>query len=284
MNAAPNGAVAFDDTATLATALQAAGYRTGLMGKYLNDYDKLWTSGQAPYVPPGWDDWRVFQVTRNYGYTLIENGASVAYGYNSTSYATDVLRAKAVQFIDDSVAAAQPFFLTLSVYSPHTPAQPATRHVGSFAGLLPFRPPSYNEADVSDKPSWFSAYGLFPATKMAETDAVRIGQLEMLQSVDEAVGGNAALGITGVMDALRAHQIQDQTIVIFMSDNGFLWGEHRLRAKPYAYDEDLRVPMLVRYPRLVPLARVEDGVALTIDVAPTVAELAGAPSPGRSTA
>jgi N-acetylglucosamine-6-sulfatase len=119
-----------------------------------------------------------------------------------------------------------------------------------------------------------------PLQDSNDLDQVRIDQLEMLQAVDEAVGGTAASdNITGVMEHLRNEGVADNTIVVFFSDNGWLWGEHRLRAKNQPYEESIRSPMLVRYPKLVPLPRVDLNFALNIDLAPTFAELAGAGVP-----
>jgi arylsulfatase A-like enzyme len=113
----------------------------------------------------------------------------------------------------------------------------------------------------------------------AELDQVRIDQLEMLQAVDEAVGGSAVHGIVGLMEHLRALGVERDTLVVFFSDNGWHWGEHRTRGKNKPYEESIRSPMLVFYPRLAPLPRVEDRFALNIDLAPTFAELAGAEVP-----
>jgi arylsulfatase A-like enzyme len=290
-NGAPTNALAFDDSATIATAMQAAGYRTGFVGKYVNGYDQLWVNGSTPYMPPGWDDWRVFRVPRHFDYKLVENGVVVAYTTQPSDYATDVLRAKASSFIDDSVAAGAPFFLVLAMYAPNSPAaiaaqSPAPRHIGAFAGLAPFRPTSYNEPDLSDKPAWLQSFPSLTQAQQDAQDTYRRAQLEMLLAVDEAVGGSATYGIEGVMDTLRVHGVEDDTFVAFVSDNGVFWGEHRFLEKYRTYDENLRVPLFVRYPRLAPLPRTEDDIVLNIDLAPTIAELAGAtlsgPADGRS--
>jgi len=195
-----------------------------------------------------------------------------SYGSADTDYSTDVLREKAKVFISDSVAAGEPFFLYLAFKAPHLPQIPAPRHEGLFQSAPPWRPPSYNEVDVSDKPTWLQ--GQAPQDS-ADLDRVRIDQLEMLQAVDEAIGGNPAYGITGIMEHLRTLGVADDTIVVYFSDNGWLWGEHRLRAKNQPYEESIRAPMLVRYPRLAPLPRIETRFALNVDFASTFAELVG---------
>jgi N-acetylglucosamine-6-sulfatase len=285
-NAGDNGgADDFDDSVSIGTILQSAGYRTGFHGKYMNGYQQLWTDPAPPYVPPGWNDWQVFKQVRYFDYTMIENGAEVYYGFAEDDYSTDVLRKKAIQFIDDSVDhhPGQPFFLHLSFKAPHGPfnppdAGPAPRHDGMFAGLAPWRPASHNEPDVSDKPTWVKNTPPLTAMEIANLDNVRIRQLEMLQAVDEAIGGSTTYGITGIMQHLRNRGIADNTIVIYFSDNGWHWGEHRYRAKNKPYEESIRAPMFVYYPKLVPLPRVESKFALNIDFCPTFAELALRPT------
>jgi arylsulfatase A-like enzyme len=271
------GADDFDDTKSIAIWLQNAGYRTSLIGKYLNGYAQLWTSPNPPYVPPGWSEWHGMKNVAFFDYTIVEpdgNGGytEVDYGNAATDYSTDVLREKAKTFISDSVALGEPFFLYLAFKAPHLPQIPAPRHDGLFQNIPPWRPPSYNEPDVTDKPSWIQNRA--PEDSVA-LDQIRIDQLEMLQAVDEAIGGSTTFGITGIMEHLRNLGVADDTLVVFFADNGWYWGEHRLRAKNNPYEEAIRAPMLVRYPRLVPLPRRDSRFALNIDLAPTFAELAG---------
>lgn len=260
------GAGAFDDGVTLATKLQDAGYRTGLVGKYLNGYDLL-----SPYIPPGWDDWRVFVDPKYYNYDLNENGVLAHYGGAPSDYSTDVLKAKATSFISTSVSQGKPFFLFFSPNAPHGPYTPAPRHEGLFNGLPLWRPPNYNEPDVSDKPPWVKALAKLTAAQRAQIDQVRIDQMETLQAVDEAVGA--------IMQTLRDNGVDGNTLVIFSGDNGLAWGEHRRVGKECPYDECMRVPMIVRYPPLVPTARQDSRFVLNIDFFPTMLELAGLPIP-----
>ena len=268
------GADDFDDSSTLATWLQGAGYRTSLIGKYLNGYPQLWTAPEPPYAPPGWTEWRGARRVSHFDPILVEPDGMGGYVENTYTgeYFSDLLREKAKTFISDSVAAGEPFFLYLSFKAPHLPQEPATRHEGLFQSIPAWRPPSYNEADVSDKPAWVQA---LPLQNSAQLDQIRIDQLEMLQAVDEAIGGNPAFGIVGIMEHLRNLGVADNTIVVFFADNGWYWGEHRLRAKNNPYEEAIRSPMFVRYPALAPLKRSETKFALNIDLAPTFAELAG---------
>jgi N-acetylglucosamine-6-sulfatase len=273
------GADDLDDSSTIATWLQGAGYRTALFGKYLNGYPQLWDAAtEPPYVPPGWTEWRGARRVSHFDPIFVEpDGLG---GYHEVTYTggyfSDLLREFAKTFISQSVAAGEPFFLYLSFKAPHLPQEPATRHEGMFQSIPPWRPPSYNETDVSDKPAWVQA---LPLQNSAQLDQIRIDQLEMLQAVDEAIGGNPAFGIVGIMEHLRSLGIADNTIVVYFADNGWYWGEHRLRAKNNPYEEAIRSPMFVRYPPLAPLKRTEDKFALNIDLAPTFAELAGAGVP-----
>jgi N-acetylglucosamine-6-sulfatase len=272
------GADDFADAQSIAVWLHDAGYRTSLIGKYLNGYQALWNiNTEPPYVPPGWSTWQGLRKVSYFDEIFVEPDGmggytTVQYGSSDADYVTDVMREKAKDFISEAVAASQPFFLYLSFKAPHLPQIPAPRHDGLFQGIPPWRPPSYNEADVSDKPQWVQ--NLAPQDS-ADLDQIRIDQLEMLQAVDEAIGGNPAYGIVGIMEHLRALGIADDTIVVFFSDNGWFWGEHRLRAKNNPYEEAIRSPMFVRYPKLAPLPRTDDRFALNIDLAPTFAELAG---------
>ena len=263
-----------NESQTVGTLLQAAGYRTGFIGKYLNGYNLLWPDPLTPYVPVGWTVWGAFRNVAYYNYGLVENGVRVNYGNTEAEYSTDVLREKAKQFITDSVVAGQPFFLYLAFKTPHGPWVPAPRHVGKFAGLAPWRPASHNEPDVSDKPTWVQNTPQLDATEVADLDAIRIAQLEMLQAVDEAIGGSTTYGITGIMQHLRDLGIADNTMVVYFSDNGWHWGEHRYQAKNKPYEEAIRAPMLIRYPKLAPLPRSESQFAMNIDFCPTFVELA----------
>jgi N-acetylglucosamine-6-sulfatase len=279
------GADDFDDSSCLPVWLQAAGYRTSLIGKYLNGYGALWNHmTQPPYVPPGWNVWQGLRKVSYFNEIFVEPDGmggyhEVQYGSAETDYVTDVMREKAKAFITESVGLGQPFFLYLAFKAPHLPQIPAPRHDGKFQGITPWRPPSWNEADVSDKPTWVQNTPLMTPAEQADLDQIRIDQLEMVQAVDEAIGGSTTYGITGIMETLRNLGVADNTIVVFFSDNGWQWGEHRMRAKNKPYEESIRSPMLVYYPKLAPLPRKDSHFALNVDLAPTFAELAGAGVP-----
>jgi N-acetylglucosamine-6-sulfatase len=264
---ADGGFMAFDDSSTLPVWLKAAGYHTGIYGKYINGYGPA-----TPYQAPGWDEWHVFKDVAYFNYTLVENGVENAFGSADTDYSTDVLRDKAVQFIHDSAGGA-PFFLYFAPKAPHAPATPAPRHVGSFSGIPPWRPPNYNEADATDKPAWVQAITPWTPTMQANHDNFNQKQLESLQAVDEA--------IAALLQALQDTGQDQNTMIVFASDNGYSWGSHRWEPKQCPYEECMRVPLVVRYAPLAPLPRTESGFGLNIDHGETIAELAGAtPDPG----
>jgi N-acetylglucosamine-6-sulfatase len=261
----------FDDSSTIATWLQARGYRTGLIGKYLNRYD-------GAYIPPGWDRWVAFSgKTAYFGYKLNVDGTLVPFGDATDEYSTDVLGRAAADFIR---SASGPLFLHFSPFAPHSlpgngrQTRPAPRHEGAFAGIEPWRPPSYNERDISDKPPWLQRFAPLPLTpeEQAAGDAYRRSQLESLLAVDDAV--------EEILAALTETGRLENTMIVFTSDNGLGWGEHRWFTKTVPYEESIRVPLVLRYDPLTAVARSDARIALNIDFAPTAAEIAGVDAPG----
>lgn len=246
----------FNESATLATWLQAAGYKTAYIGKYLN----LYPFDRGPYVPPGWNNWRVFDGVGYYDYSLNENGTVNSYGSAETDYSTDVLASKANLFINKQTG---PFFMVLAPNAPHRPRTPALRHSLAFTGEVMPKSPNFNEADVSDKPAWVQGLPLQDVTAMNKE---RRNQYRTNLAVDEMV--------RGVFDTLESKGILDNTVVIFMTDNGYSLGEHRYVRKRCAYEECIRTPMLVHYPGQS--ARKVNDLVQNVDIASTIAELAGA--------
>lgn len=273
------GATVIDDSATLATWLDAAGYRTGLVGFYQFAYGQVW-----PEVPPGWDEWHAVASGRAYDFALLENGAGFDHQFTKyesgcaaydecpgdlggceepANHQTEVLRDKALAFLD-AQPADEPFFLLLTLAAPHIPACPVPQDVGSFDGLAPWRPPSYDESEPAQ---WNARQCPLNPKASARMDADRQRQLEALQGVDRTVGS-----IVARLDQLgRA----DDTLLVFTSDNGFRWGEHCSWSKPCANEECTRVPLVMRWPDRVTEPRSEDWPVRLIDLAPTLVELAG---------
>jgi arylsulfatase A-like enzyme len=259
------------EDSTIGTWMKAAGYRTGFMGKYLNGYPD---TAAKNYVPPGWDEWSSPAAGNPYSefnYTMNENGNLVQYGNTADDYMTDVLSRKANAFIQQTGSDKRPFFLFVATYAPHQPATPALKYANAFQGEQAPRPPSYNEADVSDKPDWIKSKPVLGEPAQRQMDNLMRRRMQTMLSVRDLV--------EGVVDTLRKQGLLDNTYIIFTSDNGFHLGEHRLHAgKLTPYDEDINVPLFVRGPGIRGGQERKEFVA-NIDLAPTIAELAGATVP-----
>lgn len=260
------------ESSTVATWLKAAGYRTGYFGKYLNGYPR---GAEPDYVPPGWSEWYSPAGGDPYGqfaYALNENRKIVSYGRKPADYLTDVLVRKVRKFIQESVRRKKPFFVHLAPYAPHRPSTPAPRYAHAFAGATAPRPESFNETDVGDKPSWLRQFPLLTDQEIAEIDETFRQRNQSMLAVEDLVGA--------LFGALEAWGQLDRTYVIFTSDNGFHLGVHRLLpGKQTPYEEDIRVPLIVRGPG-VPERVTREHLVGNIDLAPTIADLAGAPVPG----
>ena len=260
-----------NESSTLATWLQAAGYETVLLGKYLNGYP---LREDRNYVPVGWTEWYSPAKGKPYvgfNYTLNQNGVQVDYrdtGEGPSLYITDVLSEKAGDFIQRSAEGDAPFFIFLSLYAPHQPAAPATRHEGLYLDLAAPRTPSFNEQDISDKPGVLRFNTPLTEEQIADLDALYRRRIQTLQAADEA--------IAHLIGTLEAAGELDNTYIIFTSDNGFHLGQHRLNAgKGSLYEEDIHVPFVIRGPGIPPGESLQGYLAGNVDLAPTIAELAG---------
>ncbi|SPL91627.1 Choline-sulfatase [[Actinomadura] parvosata subsp. kistnae] len=272
-NTAPEGG--FDrfhtlglERSTVGTWMQQAGYRTGLMGKFLNHYPG--GTAEEEYVPPGWDEWDVpvRKLYEEYGYRLNENGERREYGWEEDDYLSDVLAGKAHDFI---TGADQPFFLYLAPIGPHNPSNPAHRHAHAFPLAMAPRTPSFNQTDVSHEPYWLRNRPALAPDTQADVDEHYRRRLRAMLGVDDLVGS--------VVDALRESGKLDNTYIFFTSDNGFHLGTHRLKqGKTTPFEEAIRIPLVVRGPGVAAGATVTH-MGATIDLAPTFAELGGATVP-----
>ena len=255
--------------------LKAAGYKTGIFGKYENDYPTGAPAGPT-FVPPGWDDWRVVmsdRIATNNTYTLNENGTLKVYSADTGGYQAEILSERMQSFIKNVKASgSQPFFAFLSLGAPHTPTEPAARYLSAYPGATAPRGRSFNEADISDKPRWLQDQSpLMDSATIAEIDSDYRGSLQALLSVEDAVD---ALFLT--LDQLGQ---TSNTYVFFTSDNGLHRGEHRLRGgKNTAYEESIRMPFYVRGPG-VPAAKSVDHLTGLVDLVPTFLGLAAASVP-----
>lgn len=266
------GAHVFADTATLATWLQGAGYRTGLFGKYLNGHDRS-------YIPPGWGEW--YEGVHYYNYTLIENGTPVRYdSTGSDSYSVNVLARKVTDFIY-ATPPEQNLFAYFTPYAPHAACipgrtlceaiapQPDVADATTYDTLPSYRTANYNEADVSDKPAWVRKLPPLTAERSDSIDAAYRNMAESLVAVDRAVAS--------IIDALTKTGRIENAVIIFTSDNGLSLGSHRWVKKACVYDECAKLPLFVRAPGIRP--HVNHRLVEQIDIPATILEAAGIPRP-----
>jgi N-acetylglucosamine-6-sulfatase len=245
----------------VATRLDAAGYRTGLFGKYFNGYNQGNT-----YVPPGWDRWFGAGASRYFDYDANDQGTIRHFGTSDSDYVTDVVGEKAKTFISTSAAQGKPFFAYVAPIAPHAPAAPAPRDRHSYDGLKAPRPPSFNEKGVSEKPPWIRTRPRLTPDKIAKINKRHEARVETLQSLDDMVAG--------IVGKLKDRGVRGNTYVFFTSDNGWAEGEHRRPAgKANPYEEDVRMPLLVRGPGVAAGSNTYK-LALNTDYLPTFADLA----------
>jgi N-acetylglucosamine-6-sulfatase len=247
--------------ATFATALSAAGYRTAMLGKYLNGYQPTL---HAP--APGWTLWAVAgNGYAGFNYALNRGGNVVRFGVKPEDYMTDVLSGIAVDFIKQS--GNKPFFIEVATFAPHAPYTPAPRDQDAFPGLQAPRTAAYDAAPDVDTPRWLKSRRPLSATDMTNIDRDFHKRAQSVLAVDKMIGELQA--------AVEAIGATGSTYFIFSSDNGYHMGEHRLMpGKMTAFDMDIRVPLVVTGPG-VPAGASRDQIVENIDLCPTFTELAG---------
>ncbi|MFF4052906.1 sulfatase [Streptomyces chartreusis] len=259
---------------TFATALKAKGYRTAMMGKYLNGYSPGDTvDGQQPYVPPGWSQWDVVGGGyKGYKYDLAHNHSVQSHGDRPKDYLTDVLSKKGNAFVKKSAAANKPFLLEVALFTPHGPSTPAPRDEGAFPGLTAPRSPAFDTLPT-DAPPWLARQNRLSPHEKDKIDEKFRKRAQSLQSIDRMIGKlRATLARAGEAD---------NTYFVFSSDNGFHLGEYRLKAgKQTAFDTDVRVPLVIAGPG-VAAGRTSDAQVSNIDLAPTFQRIGGAPVSSR---
>jgi len=173
------------ESSTVAVWLQSAGYRTALIGKYLNGYPDR---EDRTYVPPGWTEW-YSPAQKNaydgYDYVLNENGELVVYPPNERYYFTDVMSGKAVDFIERAARDDVSFFLYLPTFAPHAPATPARRHLDMFPSIQAPRTASFNAEDLSGKPGNMIRNPLFTEEEIAGIDRIYRQRILSMLAVDD---------------------------------------------------------------------------------------------------
>jgi arylsulfatase A-like enzyme len=257
--------------------LQAAGYRTMHVGKFLNGYGR----DAPPTVPPGFDDWYGMvdpSTYAYYGYTVDENGVLRTH---PGVYSTDFVTAKANELIAAAARGSRPFFMSVAWLAPHTGAprevddlpgipspSPAPKYANAFAMAPLPRPASFNELDVNDKPLGIQARPRLGPVRVAKIQEAYQQRLESLLSVDD--------GVAAIVARLRSLGELDDTLILFTSDNGYFHGEHRVpNGKVLPYEPSIRVPLLMRGPG-VPQGRTAKQLVTNADLAPTILDAADA--------
>jgi N-acetylglucosamine-6-sulfatase len=265
--------------------LQEAGYNTIHVGKFLHSYAAA-VSDPAE-VAPGWDDWQTMMSAKTsyYDYDLSDNGRTVHRGTDDDDYATRVITHKAVRAVRRYAPAAHPFYLQVDQRAPHAAsnnppgrcgripnAEPDPMDMNRFRNAPVPKPPSFDEADMRDKPSFIRT---LPRLTYKGRETVREHwscALASLVGLDRSVAR--------IFNAVKRAGELHRTVFIYISDNGRFYGEHRLPSgKIFPYEEALLQPLVIRLP-----ARYRGGVrrvessgrpVANIDLAPTVLDLAG---------
>jgi arylsulfatase A-like enzyme len=263
--------------------LQRDGYVTAHVGKYLNRYGKAVQPDSE--VAPGWDEWHTALEPRSYfDYALQVNGRTVKYGQDEAHYLTRVINWRALKIIRKYVPERQALYLQIDHFAPHRrgAGDPAQRCAGGaipdpldntlFDGSTPPQTPNFNEKDVSDKPTYIQSLPEITEEEKLEINRRYGCALASLVAVDR--------GVSQIFALLRRLGELRNTVIMFTSDNGFFYGEHRVQAeKTIPYEESLRVPLIFRIPKSVlggqQVATV-DSLVGNIDIAPTILDLANA--------
>lgn len=315
----PSGSDPGQEGSTLATWLRDAGYRTGFVGKYLAGYGEVApdsVADPATYIPDGWDDWHGLvgrSATYMYNYDLNENGTVVSYGEEEQDYQTDVLATKAVDFVSEDNPA--PFFLLVSTSAPGPETLDATGFLSSIDPMahldLRIRPPqryiylidgdpANGEQNVTNTdlltslirsgmpscPRGELSEGLVVVDRpycsgdspdLTEADVENATQRikwsqASFRAVDDLVGD--------VIDALRARNQLDNTVIVFTSATGEMQGDFEQVSKTLGYRDATHVPLFVRAPgTLLTNQRMTREFIANTDLAPTLADFAGVTPP-----
>ncbi|MGC9316410.1 MAG: sulfatase-like hydrolase/transferase [Armatimonadota bacterium] len=259
------------DMPTYPQVLQRAGYRTAFVGK--------WHMARSADPRPGFDYWLSFVGQGQYTDPPLQENHRA---FQAQGYMTDILTDYAVRWLQRQDG---PFCLVLSHKAAHGPFTPAPRHRDAFPDAEIPPPASFFE-DFADKPAWLRramAHGArqdnrdqpapesLPPPEWDPTQATRLDYLRCMLGIDDSVGR--------VLETLADIGELDNTLVAFAGDNGYFMGEHRRGDKRLAYEESMRIPLLMRYPALIEAGARIEAMALNIDLAPTLLELAGAQVP-----
>jgi len=270
------------ENSTIATWLDEAGYHTGYIGKYLNEYGSY--DEPTTHVPPGWDRWIGYEggpseQQQNGAFKVNDQGKIVRIdGENDTDY----FARQAETYIRNRKIG-NPWFLVVATNAPHQPALASGRNDGTYAGRTMPTTPAFNEADISDKASIWRDNPLLPdecppgyrkeyrLQCTPEAQEVWRDRMEALMDVDEMVSRLIAV--------LHDEDFMRNTYIILTSDNGFAMYQNRIFSKGAPYEPAQRVPFIIRGPG-VPQDHANNRLVANIDLAPTFAQWAGTRTPG----
>jgi N-acetylglucosamine-6-sulfatase len=246
------------EDSTFASWLHDAGYHTSHVGKYINGYNEL-------RIPPGWDDWFTWLGHGSESDRVNDNGTEIPVSGNTTDRAA----VKVQRILNERNADPMtPFLLCVAPHPPHNPPEVRSQDRDRFGSLPLPKGPNFNERDISDKPNWLRSYDLLTERDINRLEDVHRNRTRSMLPVIEL--------LAGIVATLRENGQLESTYIFFYSDNGYHIGNHRMpRGKLAPYDEDIRVPFYVRGPPGVPAGVRRPQFALNIDIAPTLAELAG---------
>jgi arylsulfatase A-like enzyme len=253
-----------DQDATIQKALHDAGYRTALVGKFLNQWE-LSTS------PPNFDRFAIISNKLNgqlFGNDYYNGGLWNVNGAMRVvdEYSTRFVGRRAVSFLKAQEAQdPTPWFLFVAPAAPHLPARPEPIYAEAPIAFWPGNPAT-EELDLSDKPPWWQVAAI------SETHGrlVREQQYRALMSVDDLVERLAG--------TLRSLEETRRTLVLYVSDNGFAWGEHGRRGKTLPYAESVKVPMFIRWPGHIPSSSIDRRLVAHVDITPTIRAAVGLPA------
>ena len=254
-----------DESRTFALALQKAGYRTAMLGKYLNGYLPV-----RHGVPAGWTEWDVGgNGYPEFNYNLNQSGRLQHYGTTPEAYLTDVVGGLADQFIRKS--SSQPFFVEVATFAPHAPYIPAPRDSAAFPGLVAPRTSMFGARPGPDAPAWLKGIPVLRPAEIAQIDRAFRMRAQSVLAIDKMIGQLRA--------TLAALGIDKKTYIVFSSDNGLHMGDYSLRpGKMTPFDIDIHVPLIVIGPGVRQGTTVSQ-IVQNVDLAPTFAQLAGNTGP-----
>ena len=274
-----------DSDNTLPVWMRRAGYRTAHIGKYPNGYEQAVSSPDV--VAPGWSQWHTVLNPTYYEATYYVNGRTVHSGRRARDYITNHLNRVATGMIRRYLPRRRPLFMVVDQFAPHRAPgpfkvarcpgvgpEPAFRDRNAFASATLPRKPSFDEADVSDKPTFIRRRPSLTEEQQQDISRSHQCALASLQAVDR--------GVEAIWEALGKAGERRNTAILFTTDNAFFYGEHRLDSEKWTpYRESVEVPLAIRLPPRLDRHRPRRGrrvrkLVANVDLPATILDLGGA--------